>query len=62
MILDTDDVNRQVDIFASTFIECLDACAPYVTKEVKRPFAPWMNVDLKEAIKLRNDTQKKTKV
>ncbi len=61
MILDTDDVNRQVDIFISIFIECLDACAPYVTKEIKRPFAPWMNDDLKEAMKLRNETHKKLK-
>ncbi len=31
LILDTDDVNRQVNIFTSTFIDCLDECAPYVT-------------------------------
>ncbi len=43
LILDTDDVNRQVDVFTCTFIKCLDACAPYVTKQIKRPFAPWMS-------------------
>ncbi len=52
MILRTDDVERQDDIFTSNFIGCLDACAPYVTKEIKRPFAPWMNTRLQEAMKL----------
>ena len=43
MILNTDDVNKQVDIFSANFIKCLNECAPLVTKEIKRPFAPWMN-------------------
>ncbi len=60
-ILDTDDVNRQIDIFISTFIECLGECAPHVTKEIRRPRAPRMNDDLKEATKLRNETQKRLK-
>lgn len=58
-ILKTDDVNKQVDIFNSNFIKCLDACAPYVTKQIKRPFAPWMNNRLQEAMECREDTRKK---
>lgn len=58
-ILYTDDVNRQVEIFTSNFIKCLDDCAPYVTKEIKRPFAPWMTDHLQEIIKLKNETRKK---
>ncbi len=61
LILDTDDVNRQVDVFTSTFIICLDACAPYVTMQVKLPFAPWMSGCLREAMNLRDDTKKKLK-
>ncbi len=61
MILRTDDVDRQVDIFTSNFISCLDACAPYVTKEIKRPFAPWMNGRLQEAMKVRDDIRKQLK-
>ncbi len=55
MILDTDDVNRQVDVFTSYFIKCLDAYAPYVTKQIKRPFSPWMSGCLREAMNLRDD-------
>ena len=55
MILRTDDVNRQVEVFTSNCIKCLDACAPYVTKESKRPFAPWMTDNLRTR---RYETQK----
>ncbi len=61
LILDTDDVNRQVDIYSSAFTDCLDECAPYVTKEIRRPHTPWMNDDLKEAMKLRNEAQERLK-
>ncbi len=61
LLLDTDDVSRQVDIFTSTFIDCLDECAPHVTKKIRRPHAPWMNDDLNEAMKLRNETQERLK-
>lgn len=33
MILNTDDVNRQVDIFNANFINCLDKCAPLLLKK-----------------------------
>lgn len=61
MILFTDDVDKQVDIFTFNFIKCLDVCAPYVTKEIKRPFAPWMNDSLQKAMKLRDDMSRKLK-
>lgn len=60
LILNTDDINRQVDVFTSTFIKCLDACAPYVTNQLKHLFAPWMSDCLREAMNLRDDNKKKT--
>ncbi len=60
-ILLTDDVNKQVELFTEVFIKCLDACAPIVTKEIKRPFAPWMNDDLRRAMKIRNNAQSNLK-
>ena len=59
MILNTDDVNKQVDIFSVNFIKCLNKCAPLVTKEIKRPFAPWMNDSIREAMNIRNTTHVK---
>ncbi len=56
--LSIDDVNRQVEIFTSYFIKCLDACAPSVTKEIKRPCAPRMTDELQMPIKLKNETRK----
>ncbi len=53
----TDDVDKQVFIFNEVFILCLDMCAPMVTKVVKRPPTPWMNDELRNAIKDRNETQ-----
>ena len=60
-ILNTEDVNTQVDIFTNNFIGCLNDCAPFVTKEIKRPFAPWMNDPIREAMNQRDDTRKKLK-
>ena len=53
-ILHTDDVNKQVFIFNNTFMNCLDTCAPYVTKEIERPPAPWIDSEVKEAMKNRD--------
>ena len=39
----------------------MDDCGPFITKEVRRPFAPWMNDCIQEAMNIRNDTQKKLK-
>ena len=36
------------------FTKCLDSCAPFVTKEIKRPYAPWIDEQIKDAIKNRN--------
>ena len=60
-ILNSDDVNMQITIFNTTFIDCLNECAPVVTKEIKRPYAPWMNDSIREAMKVRNATQAKLK-
>ena len=61
MILQTDDLNTQVDIFTENFIKCLNDCAPFITKEIKRPFTQWMNDDIREAMNLRDDTRKNLK-
>ena len=57
-ILHTDNVNEQLSIFTSIFIKCLNSCAPFVTKEVKRPYAPWIDNEIKAAIKIRNSLHK----
>ena len=57
-ILCTDNVNDQVSIFTSIFMKCLNSCAPFVTKEIKRPYAPWIDDQIKEEIKIRNNLHK----
>lgn len=59
--VNTDDVNTQVYIFTKYFINCLNDCAPFVTKEIRRPFAPWMNDHIREAMIHRDDTRRKLK-
>ena len=54
LLLNTDDVNEQVDIFTNTFMKCLDSCAPIVTKTIHRPPAPWMNDEIKKEMQNRN--------
>ena len=49
-ILDTDDTNRQVDIFTNVFNNCLDECAPFITAEITRPPAPWIDENLEKII------------
>ena len=56
-ILETDDVNIQVEIFTETFNYCLNTCAPIVTKEITRPFAPWIDQELKKIISDKNQLQ-----
>ena len=60
-IMESDDVDLQINIFNDTFTRCLDNCAPFVTKEIARPFTPWFNEDLRQAIQNRNDMRKKLK-
>ncbi len=57
----TDNVNEQVNIFTNIFIECLDKCAPIVTKVVRRPSAPWMSDAICQAIEARNRVRTKLK-
>ncbi len=45
-IMETDDVDLQINIFNYTFTGCLDECAPFVTKVITRPLSPWFNEDL----------------
>ena len=35
---------------------------PLVTKEINRPFAPWMNNSIQEAMNIRNTTRVKKNV
>ncbi len=53
-ILETDNVNLQVDIFNEFFIKCLDLCAPVVTKEIRRPYTSWLTDELRDAISKKN--------
>ena len=56
-ILRTDDVETQVKIFNETFTECLDNVAPYITKEIRRPFAPWFNDHVHQTIINKNNVR-----
>ena len=47
-------MNRQVEILTVTFNDCLEACAPIVTKVIRRPPAPWMTEEIKVAITERD--------
>ncbi len=60
-IFHTDNVDTQVNIFTDTFNQCLNTCAPLVTKVVRRPFAPWINDSIEAAIGHRNEIQRKLK-
>ena len=60
-ILDTDNVNNQVRILTDVFIECLDECAPLVTNEITRPFAPWLDDNLKKCIAEKNELRSRLK-
>ncbi len=62
LILHTDDVNTQVYIFNVSFFNCLDECAAYVTKELTRPSAPWMNDSSREAGRIKNDFRMRLKL
>ena len=57
-ILNTDEVNSQTEIFNEVFISALDICAPFTTKIVRRPYAPWITEELREKIREKNDMLK----
>ena len=60
-ILQTDCVDNQVKTLTTTFIKCLDVCAPIVTKETKRPPAPWIDAEVKIAMSERDRLHKEFK-
>ena len=55
-IFRTDNTETQVNIFTECFNRCLNVCAPLVTREVKRPPAPWITHDLRIKMHERNTT------
>ena len=61
MLLNTDDVNKQLEIFNNVFNKCLNKCAPVITKVVGRPYAPWIKGEIHLEMKARNETQKRLK-
>ncbi len=58
----TDDVNKQIDIFNDVFINCLNMCAPFVTRAVKGKPLPWMTDDIREVMKDRDNLQRELKI
>ena len=60
--LKTDDVNRQVFILTDTFMKSLNTCAPFVTEEIRRPPAPWIDSEVREAMKHRDNLNKEFKL
>ena len=47
-ILDTDNIDEQVNTFTEVFNECVDTCAPIVTRVVRRPPVPWITDEIKK--------------
>ena len=60
-IINTDDVHLQVNIFNEVFTKCLNSCAPIVEREIYRPYAPWINEEVKSAMRSRDTLQKQLK-
>ena len=58
LILETDNVDKQVETFNKVFRNSLDECAPIVTKEIRRPFAPWITEDIRSSMKQRDETRR----
>lgn len=56
-ILLTDNVDDQVNLFTQVFNSCLNMCAPVMTKEIRRPPAPWMTNRIEVEIRNRNNIQ-----
>lgn len=53
----TDNVNDQILAFNTTFNKCLDIGAPFVTRELNRPRAPWIDADIRKLMKERDKLQ-----
>ncbi len=60
-IFATDNTDTQGNIFTDIFNKCLNDCAPLVTREVRRPFAAWINEHLRTQIQVRNATRRNLK-
>ncbi len=56
-ILQSDDVDAQVDILTTIFTSTLNTCAPMTTRKISRPHAPWIDDDIREAMSARNQAQ-----
>ena len=57
-ILQTDNVNEQVDVLTSVLSGSVNSCAPRVTKVIRRPPAPWIDSNIREAMEATNKAQR----
>ena len=57
-ILETDNVNKQVEILTRVFQRDLDYCAPITTSVITRPPASWINDEIKSEMKIRDQKRK----
>ena len=60
-LLQSDDIDFQVNTFTEVFTKCLNSCAPMVTKQITRPPAPWITNNLEQEIENRNNIQRELK-
>ena len=60
-ILNTDEVNAQVEIVSNVMNKSIDDCAPIVTREIVLPSAPWITEDIKKSMKERDALQRNLK-
>lgn len=56
-ISSTDNVDIQVHSLTSVLSNCLEQCAPFVTKEINEPFDSWINDEIRSAMSTRNTLQ-----
>ena len=54
-MLNTDDIDIQVPILTRVMNDCIDNCAPTVTKLISRPPAPWIDQNIKTDMKVRDE-------
>ncbi len=57
----TNDIDTQVDILPTVITRSLDECAPVVTTKINKPFAPWINTEIRSAMTARNALQERFK-
>ena len=60
-IMATDNINEQVDVLTSVFSQSLEKCAPFVTREIKRPPAPWITSEIRDVMATRDLAHKELK-